>query len=141
MAGRTAPWSRPDPGAQDALRPGRARGYDCAMLTASAYIGAALAEIAGCFAFWAWRRLDQPVWWLVPGTASLALFAYLLTWVDTDAAGRAYAAYGGVYIAASMAWLWAVEGRRPDPWDLVGAAVCLAGAAIILARATRPPPV
>lgn len=107
--------------------------------TASAYIGAALAEIAGCFAFWAWRRLDQPVWWLVPGMASLALFAYLLTLVDSDAAGRAYAAYGGVYIAASVAWLWAVEGRRPDAWDIAGAAVCLLGAAIILSRALRPP--
>lgn len=112
------------------------------MLTASttaAYIGAALAEIAGCFAFWAWRRLDQPVWWLVPGMGSLALFAYLLTLVDSDAAGRAYAAYGGIYIAASVAWLWVVEGRRPDVWDGVGAAVCLLGAAIILSRALRPP--
>ena len=125
---------------QDALRLGRARVYARAMLTVSAYIGAALAEIAGCFAFWAWRRLDQPVWWLVPGVASLALFAYLLTLVDTDAAGRAYAAYGGIYIAASVAWLWAVEGKRPDSWDIAGVAVCLLGAAIILSRATRPPP-
>ena len=102
------------------------------MLTASAYIGAALAEIAGCFAFWAWRRLDHSVWWLVPGTASLALFAYLLTLVDSDAAGRAYAAYGGVYIAASVAWLWAVEGVRPDRADVAGAGLCLLGAAVIL---------
>ena len=109
------------------------------MLTTLAYIGAALADIAGCFAFWAWRRLDQPVWWLVPGMASLALFAHLLTLVDSDAAGRTYAAYGGIYIAASLAWLWAVEGRRPDPWDIAGAAVCLLGAAIILSRAARPP--
>ena len=72
--------------------------------------------------------------------ASLALFAHLLTLVDTDAAGRAYAAYGGIYIAASVAWLWAVEGKRPDSWDIVGVAVCLLGAAIILSRATRPPP-
>jgi small multidrug resistance family-3 protein len=97
-----------------------------------AYIGAALAEIAGCFAFWAWLRLDQPAWWLLPGMASLALFAYLLTLVDSSAAGRAYAAYGGVYIAASLLWLWAIEGVRPDRWDLAGAAVCLIGAAIIL---------
>lgn len=102
------------------------------MPTIAAYVGAALAEIAGCFAFWAWLRLDKSVWWVVPGMASLALFAYLLTLVDALAAGRAYAAYGGVYIAASLAWLWAVEGLRPDRWDLIGATICLAGAAIII---------
>lgn len=102
------------------------------MLTGAAYVGAALAEIAGCFAFWAWARLDKPLWWLLPGLASLALFAWLLTLVESSVAGRAFAAYGGVYIAASLAWLWAVEGARPDRWDLIGAAVCLAGAGIIL---------
>jgi len=101
--------------------------------TALAYVGAAIAEIAGCFAFWAWLRLGKTVWWVVPGLASLAVFAFLLTLADTAAAGRAYAAYGGVYIAASLAWLWAVEGVRPDRWDLTGVAVCLVGAAIILA--------
>lgn len=96
------------------------------------YIGAALAEIAGCFAFWAWLRLGKSPLWLVPGMISLALFAYLLTLVESDAAGRAYAAYGGVYICASLAWLWAIEGTRPDRWDSIGAAVCLVGASIIL---------
>ena len=96
------------------------------------YVAAAVAEIAGCFAFWAWLRLHQPVWWIIPGMASLALFAWLLTFVEASFAGRAYAAYGGVYIAASLAWLWAVEGSRPDRWDAIGAAVCLIGAAIIL---------
>jgi small multidrug resistance family-3 protein len=105
--------------------------------TILAYVGAALAEIAGCFAFWAWLRLGHSAWWLVPGGASLALFAYLLTLVDADAAGRAYAAYGGVYIVASIFWLWAAEGRRPDRWDVLGGAVCLAGAAIILLGAAR----
>lgn len=102
------------------------------MPTIAAYIGAAVAEIAGCFAFWAWLRLDRSPLWLVPGMASLALFAYLLTLVDSDAAGRAYAAYGGVYIAASLAWLWLVEGARPDRWDLIGASICLVGAGVIL---------
>jgi small multidrug resistance family-3 protein len=102
------------------------------MSSVLAYIGAAVAEIAGCFAFWAWLRLDKPVWYVVPGVVSLALFAYLLTLVDSAAAGRTFAAYGGVYIAASLAWLWAVEGVRPDRWDMIGAAVCLTGAAIIL---------
>ena len=96
------------------------------------YAGAALAEIAGCFSFWAWLRLGSSPWWLVPGMASLALFAYLLTLVPSDAAGRAYAAYGGVYIAASILWLWIAEGARPDRWDVAGGAVCLAGAALIL---------
>ncbi len=101
-------------------------------MTAVAYVGAALAEIAGCFAFWAWLRLDKPVWWLVPGMLSLALFAYFLTLVDTEAAGRAYAAYGGVYIVASLGWMWSVEGMRPDRWDITGGAACLIGAAIII---------
>ncbi|HEV2603155.1 MAG TPA: YnfA family protein [Microvirga sp.] len=101
-------------------------------MTIVAYIGAALAEIAGCFAFWAWLRLGQPVWWLIPGILSLAAFAWFLTFVDASAAGRAYAAYGGIYIAASLGWLWAVEGIRPDRWDVVGASLCLVGAGIIL---------
>lgn len=93
---------------------------------------AAAAEIAGCFAFWAWLRLDKSVWWTVPGMVSLILFAVLLTRVETAFAGRAFATYGGVYIAASLVWLWGVEGVRPDRFDLIGAAVCLFGAAIIL---------
>ena len=102
------------------------------MTTIAAYTGAALAEIAGCFAFWAWLRLDKSIWWLMPGMASLALFAYLLTLADVQAAGRAYAAYGGVYIAASLMWLWVVEGVGPDRWDLIGSSVVLIGAGIIL---------
>ena len=62
----------------------------------------------------------------------LMMFAYLLTLVDAAYAGRAYAAYGGVYIAASLAWLWAIEGLRPDRWDLIGASLCLIGASIIV---------
>lgn len=96
------------------------------------YAVTALAEIAGCFAFWAWLRLGKSVWWVVPGIAALAAFAWLLTRVEADAAGRAYAAYGGIYIVASLLWLWGVEGIRPDRWDVVGAAACLLGAAVIL---------
>jgi small multidrug resistance family-3 protein len=103
----------------------------CAMAYAL-YALAALAEIAGCFAFWAWVRADRSPLWLAPGIACLCLFAFLLTKVDAAYAGRAFAAYGGVYILASLGWMWAVEGSRPDRWDLLGGAVCLAGAAIIL---------
>ena len=102
------------------------------MTTLALYLGAALAEIAGCFAFWAWLRLGKSVLWIVPGALALAVFAILLTRVEADFAGRAYAAYGGVYIASSLLWLWAVEGVRADRWDLVGASICLLGAAIIL---------
>jgi small multidrug resistance family-3 protein len=93
---------------------------------------AALAEIAGCFAFWIWVRQGASALWLVPGVASLAGFAWLLTRAEAGFAGRSYAAYGGVYIAAALLWLWRVEGQRPDRWDLIGGALCLAGAAVIL---------
>jgi small multidrug resistance family-3 protein len=96
------------------------------------YAAAAFCEIAGCFAFWAWLRLDKPIWWLLPGMASLALFAWLLTLVPPEAAGRAYAAYGGIYLVASIIWLWLAEGQRPDRWDMAGLALCLAGSAVIL---------
>ncbi len=101
-------------------------------MTAAIYVAAALAEIAGCFAFWAVLRQGASGLWLIAGCASLLVFAWLLTRVDVDAAGRAYAAYGGVYVAASLGWLWAVEGIRPDRWDLAGSALCMAGAAVVL---------
>lgn len=96
------------------------------------YALAAIAEIGGCFAFSAWLRLGKSPLWLGPGVVSLALFAWLLTRVNSDAAGRAYAAYGGIYICASLLWLWAVEGVRPDRWDMSGAVLCLTGACVIL---------
>ena len=102
------------------------------MMTWLIYALAALGEIAGCFSFWAWLKLGKPVWLVVPGMASLAAFAWLLTLVPTDAAGRAYAAYGGIYIVASLAWLFAVEGRVPDRFDLAGGALSIAGTALIL---------
>lgn len=102
------------------------------MKLALIYPLAALAEIAGCFAFWAWLKLDRSPLWLVPGVLSLVAFAWLLTLVPTDVAGRAFAAYGGVYICASLAWMALVEKSPPDRWDLIGGAVCLIGAGIIL---------
>jgi small multidrug resistance family-3 protein len=82
------------------------------MKTSIVYVLAAFAEIGGCIAFWSWLRLGKTPLWLAPGMASLALFAWLLTRVDSDAAGRACAAYGGIYICASIGWLWAVKGVR-----------------------------
>jgi small multidrug resistance family-3 protein len=102
------------------------------MTTAIVYVLAALGEIAGCFAFWAWLRLGRSPLWTIPGMAALAAFAFLLTRVDSSTAGRAYAAYGSVYIVSSLCWLWAVEGTRPDQWDTIGASVALVGAGIIV---------
>ncbi len=96
------------------------------------YILAAACEIAGCFSLWAVVKLHRSPWWLAPGAVSLALFAWLLTQVDASAAGRAYAAYGAIYIAGSIVWLWLVEKQRPDLADLGGLALCLAGSAVIL---------
>jgi small multidrug resistance family-3 protein len=96
------------------------------------YLLAALGELAGCFAFWAWLRLGKSPLWSVPGAVSLVSFALALTRIEAAAAGRAYAAYGGSYILSSLLWLWAVEKTRPDQWDLIGAGVCLVGAVVIL---------
>ncbi len=111
---------------------GGGRVCDGDAMSAFAYLAAAMAEIAGCFSFWAWLRLGRSPWWVVPGVASLCLFAWLLTLVDADHAGRSYAAYGGVYIASALLWLWLAEGVWPDRWDLLGGGVCLVGAAVIL---------
>ncbi|MFQ5507783.1 MAG: YnfA family protein [Leptospirillia bacterium] len=102
------------------------------MTSALVYVTAAVAEITGCFAFWVWLRLERSPLWAVPGVVSLVVFALLLTRVEAAFAGRAFAAYGGVYIASSLVWLWSVEGMRPDRWDVTGALICLGGAALIL---------
>jgi len=96
------------------------------------YILAAIAEIAGCFAFWAVLRLDRSPVWLAAGILSLIVFAYALTRVEAEVAGRAFAAYGGIYIVTSLVWLKVVEGVAPDRWDILGGLICLAGAGLIL---------
>ncbi len=101
-------------------------------MTVGVFVAAAFFDIAGCFAFWSYFRLGRPAWMLGLGVVSLVLFAYALTRVDAAFAGRAYAAYGGTYVAASLVWLRAVEGVRPDRWDLAGATVCIAGALMII---------
>lgn len=102
------------------------------MRTIAVFACAALLEIAGCFAFWAWLRQNRSPWLAVLGLGSLIGFAAVLTRAETVFAGRAYAAYGSVYIAASLGWLWTVEGARPDRWDLLGAVICLTGGAVII---------
>ncbi|MGF7171203.1 small multidrug resistance family-3 protein [Sphingobium xanthum] len=100
------------------------------MKTFLLYSATALAEIIGCYLPWLWLRGDKSPWLLLPAAISLALFAWLLTLHGT-AAGRVYAAYGGVYIGAAILWLWAVDGVRPTNWDWAGVAVALAGMSII----------
>ncbi len=100
------------------------------MKTFLLYVATALAEIVGCYLPWLWLRQGGSAWLLLPAAASLALFAWLLTLHDA-ASGRVYAAYGGVYIGAAIAWLWAVDGVRLTAWDLTGATVALLGMGII----------
>ena len=100
------------------------------MRTLSLYVVTALAEIVGCFLPYLWLRQGHSAWLLLPAAASLAAFAWLLTLHDS-AAGRVYAAYGGVYIGVAITWLWAVDGIRPTPWDAAGVAISLAGMGVI----------
>jgi small multidrug resistance family-3 protein len=94
------------------------------------FFSTAVAEIVGCYLPWLWLRKGGSVWLLVPAALSLALFAWLLT-LHPYAAGRTYAAYGGVYVAVAIGWLWFVDGVQPDRWDVAGSVVALAGMAII----------
>jgi len=103
----------------------------------AAFVVAAGLEIAGCFAFWSWLRRGASPLVTIAGVASLIGFAIVLTRVDAPFAGRAYAAYGGIYIAASLVWLWVVEHQRPTLTDLVGASVAIAGALIVIGFAAR----
>jgi small multidrug resistance family-3 protein len=99
--------------------------------TLALFILTALAEIVGCFLPYLWLKRDRSAWLLIPAALSLALFAWLLT-LHPAAAGRVYAAYGGVYIAVALLWLWIVDGVALTAWDLTGAAVALAGMSIIV---------
>ncbi len=101
------------------------------MKTLLLYLLTAVAEIVGCYLPYLWLREGRSAWLLLPAAASLALFAWLLS-LHPAAAGRVYAAYGGVYIGVAILWLWAVDGIRPTSWDLLGSAVALAGMAIIV---------
>lgn len=94
------------------------------------FLVTAIAEIVGCYLPWLVLTQGRPTWWLLPAAASLALFAWLLT-LHPSAAGRTYAAYGGVYVVVALIWLWRVDGVVPTRWDLAGGAICLVGMAVI----------
>lgn len=95
------------------------------------FVATAVAEIVGCYLPYLWLKKEGSAWLLAPAAASLALFAWLLT-LHPTAAGRVYAAYGGVYVSVAIFWLWTVDGVRPSAWDWVGVLVCLSGMAIIM---------
>lgn len=94
------------------------------------FLVTAVAEIVGCYLPWLVLTQGRPIWWLLPAAGSLAAFVWLLT-LHPSAAGRTYAAYGGVYVVVALIWLWRVDGVDPTRWDLVGGGVCLVGMAII----------
>ena len=99
--------------------------------TLGLFVITAVAEIVGCYLPYLWLKKNGPPWLLIPAMASLALFAWLLT-LHPTAAGRVYAAYGGVYVAVAIVWLWLVDGNRPTAWDLIGAAIAVTGMAVIM---------
>jgi len=95
------------------------------------FVLAAIAEISGTYLIWQWQRAGKPLFFALLGAVILFTYALIQT-SQTFSFGRAFAAYGGVFIIAATLWGWWVDGRIPDRWDLVGAGVCLVGAAIIL---------
>ena len=98
--------------------------------TLGLYLLTALAEIVGCYLPYLWLRQGRSAWLLVPAALALAAFAWLLT-LHPSPAGRTYAAYGGVYVATAVLWLWVLEGQTPDRWDVLGATLSVAGMLII----------
>jgi small multidrug resistance family-3 protein len=99
--------------------------------TLGLFLATAIAEIVGCYLPYLYLRKNGSPWLLLPAIASLALFAWLLT-LHPTAAGRVYAAYGGVYVAVAIIWLWLVDGHRPTAWDLIGTAITLTGMGVIM---------
>jgi small multidrug resistance family-3 protein len=99
--------------------------------TAGLFLVTAIAEIVGCYLPYLWLREGKSAWLLLPAALALAAFVWLLSLHPTSS-GRVYAAYGSVYVATAVAWLWLIDGVRPTAWDITGAAVALTGMAIIV---------
>ena len=104
--------------------------------TLGLFVLTALAEIIGCYLPYLWLRQDKSIWLLLPAALSLVAFVWRLT-LHPTASGRVYAAYGGVYVAVALLWLWQVDGITPTRWDLIGAAIALSGMAVMM-FAPRP---
>jgi len=110
---------------------GRFDGEMKIIATVALFVVTALAEIIGCYLPYLWLRQGKSVWLLVPAATSLAAFAWLLT-LHPTAAGRVYAAYGGIYVTCALGWLWLIDGVQPARWDYLGVAFCLVGMAVIM---------
>jgi len=104
--------------------------------TFALFVVTAVAEIVGCYLPYLWLRQSASPWLLAPAALSLAAFVWLLS-LHPTAAGRSYAAYGGVYVAVALMWLWLVDAQRPTTWDLLGVGLCIAGATVIVLGASR----
>jgi small multidrug resistance family-3 protein len=98
--------------------------------TLGLFVVTAVAEIVGCYLLYIWLKQRASGWVLIPAALSLAVFAWLLS-LHPGAAGRTYAAYGGVYVSVALAWLWLIDGQIPDRWDIIGVAVTVIGMSII----------
>ena len=98
----------------------------------SLYFTAAFFEILGCYSFWIYFKQDKSSWFLSLGAISLLVFAYLLTKVNLEFAGRAYAVYGGVYVISSLMWLYFVEKQEFNKWDIIGTITIFVGVLTIL---------
>jgi small multidrug resistance family-3 protein len=101
------------------------------LATTGLFVATAIAEIVGCYLPYLWLNERAPIWVLVPAALSLGAFVWLLT-LHPTAAGRVYAAYGGVYVATAVGWLWLIDGLRPSVWDVVGSLVAVSGMLIIM---------
>ncbi|MFT6909212.1 MAG: small multidrug resistance family-3 protein [Oleiphilaceae bacterium] len=95
------------------------------------FIVTAIAEIVGCYLPYLWLKQEKSIWLLIPAAMSLALFAWLLS-LHPTAAGRVYAAYGGIYVLVALCWLWIVDGIKPTSWDIIGGLIACLGMAIIM---------
>lgn len=101
------------------------------------FVLAGLAEIGGGYLVWLHLREGRPAWYGLLGTLALVLYGVIPTWQPEPAFGRVYAGYGGIFILLSVLWGWQVDGKVPDAYDCLGAAICLLGAAVML-WAPRP---